>query len=52
MALCRGDRPEASGSVDSKLDPDALAQTYLAILDQPRSAWTWEIERRPWVERF
>jgi hypothetical protein len=34
------------------LDPDAIAATYLAVLDQPRSAWTWEVELRPWVERF
>jgi NAD(P)-dependent dehydrogenase (short-subunit alcohol dehydrogenase family) len=37
---------------DSLLDPDAIAQTYLHVLQQPRSAWTWEVELRPWVERF
>lgn len=37
---------------DALLDPDAIALTYLNILRQPRSAWTWEIELRPWVERF
>jgi NAD(P)-dependent dehydrogenase (short-subunit alcohol dehydrogenase family) len=37
---------------DSMLDPDAIAQTYLDVLMQPRSAWTWEVELRPWVERF
>jgi NAD(P)-dependent dehydrogenase (short-subunit alcohol dehydrogenase family) len=37
---------------DSLLDPDAIAQNYLHVLTQPRSAWTWEIELRPWVERF
>ena len=37
---------------DSYLDPDAIAQNYLHVLRQPRSAWTWEIELRPWVERF
>jgi len=37
---------------DSMLDPDAIAQTYLHVLMQPRSAWTWEVELRPWVERF
>lgn len=37
---------------DSLLDPEAIAQTYLAILRQPRNAWTWEIELRPWVETF
>ena len=37
---------------DSFLDPDAIAQTYLQVVRQPRSAWTWEVELRPWVERF
>ena len=37
---------------DALLDPDAIALTYLNILRQPRSAWTWEVELRPWVERF
>ncbi len=37
---------------DAQLDPDAIAQTYMAILGQPRSAWTWEVEVRPWVEKF
>jgi NAD(P)-dependent dehydrogenase (short-subunit alcohol dehydrogenase family) len=37
---------------DSLLDPDAIAQTYLDLLRQPRSAWAWEIELRPWVEKF
>lgn len=37
---------------DALLDPDAIAGSYLDILRQPRSAWTWEIELRPWVERF
>jgi NAD(P)-dependent dehydrogenase (short-subunit alcohol dehydrogenase family) len=37
---------------DSMLDPDAIAESYLQILRQPRSAWTWEIELRPWVEKF
>jgi len=37
---------------DAMLDPDAIAQTYLSVLRQPRSAWTWEVELRPWVERF
>ncbi|MET0679945.1 MAG: SDR family NAD(P)-dependent oxidoreductase [Burkholderiales bacterium] len=37
---------------DGFLDPDAIAQTYLQIHDQPRSAWTWEVELRPWTETF
>jgi NAD(P)-dependent dehydrogenase (short-subunit alcohol dehydrogenase family) len=45
-------RTEAPHKPDSMLDPDAIAETYLHVLRQPRSAWTWEIELRPWVERF
>ncbi len=37
---------------DKTLNPDAIARTYLNILEQDRSAWTWEIELRPWVESF
>ena len=45
-------RIEPVDKPDSMLDPDAIAQSYLHVLRQPRSAWTWEIELRPWVERF
>jgi NAD(P)-dependent dehydrogenase (short-subunit alcohol dehydrogenase family) len=45
-------RQESADRPDSMLDPDAIAETYLAILKQPRSAWTWEVELRPWVETF
>ena len=45
-------RPDPPDKPDSLLDPDAIAQTYLQVLQQPRSAWTHEIELRPWVERF
>ena len=45
-------RTEPPNSPDSLLDPDAIAESYLHLLRQPRSAWTWEIEVRPWVERF
>lgn len=37
---------------DEWLDPDAIAQTYLHVHRQHRSAWTWEVEVRPWVEHF
>ena len=37
---------------DGLLDPDAIAQSYLNLHRQPRSAWAWEIELRPWVENF
>lgn len=42
-------RPDSS---DTLLDPDAIAETYWATLMQHRSAWSWEIEVRPWVENF
>lgn len=37
---------------DNTIDPDAVAQTYLDVLRQPRSAWSQEVELRPWVESF
>ena len=42
----------AGGRADDRLDPDAIAETYLHVHRQPRSAWTWEVELRPWVEKF
>jgi len=45
-------RVEPADKPDSMLDPDAIATNYLHVLKQPRSAWTWEIELRPWTERF
>jgi NAD(P)-dependent dehydrogenase (short-subunit alcohol dehydrogenase family) len=45
-------RPDPQDRPDSTLDPDAIALSYLAVLAQPRSAWTYEIELRPWVETF
>ena len=37
---------------DSTLDPDAIAQSYIDLLRQHRSAWSWELEVRPWTETF
>jgi NAD(P)-dependent dehydrogenase (short-subunit alcohol dehydrogenase family) len=34
------------------LDPDDIAQSYLHIANQNPSAWTWEIELSPSVEKF
>jgi hypothetical protein len=45
-------RAEPADAPDSLLDPDAIAASYVHLLSQPRNAWTWEIELRPWVERF
>ena len=45
-------RPETADRLDATLDPDAIAASYLHLLQQDRSAWSWEIEVRPWVEKF
>ncbi len=45
-------RPPAPDKPDALLDPDAIAASYWGVLQQPRSAWTWEMELRPWVENF
>ena len=50
--IARPGRAAPSDSPESLLDPDAIAANYLHVLRQPRSAWTWEIELRPWVEKF
>jgi NAD(P)-dependent dehydrogenase (short-subunit alcohol dehydrogenase family) len=45
-------RAEPTDRPDSMLDPDAIALSYWNVLQQPRSAWSWELELRPWVEKF
>lgn len=45
-------RVESPGEPDTLLDPNAIAQTYLDLIDQHRSAWSSEIAVRPWVENF
>ena len=51
-SIARPGRTPPSDAPESLLDPDAIAANYLHVLRQPRSAWTWEIEVRPWVEKF
>jgi NAD(P)-dependent dehydrogenase (short-subunit alcohol dehydrogenase family) len=45
-------RTDPADRPDSTLDPNGIAQTYIDILRQPRSAWSLEVELRPWVETF
>jgi NAD(P)-dependent dehydrogenase (short-subunit alcohol dehydrogenase family) len=45
-------RADPSDRPDSSLDPDAIAQSYADLLRQHRSAWSWELEIRPWLEKF
>lgn len=45
--------PDATSNADdAELEPDSIAQTYMAVLNQHRSAWTHEMDLRPWVENF
>jgi NAD(P)-dependent dehydrogenase (short-subunit alcohol dehydrogenase family) len=46
-----GRGPGTRGS-DALLHPDAIAETYWQLHAQPRSAWTQELDLRPWVEKF
>ncbi len=37
---------------DGLLLPDEIAKSYLHVHQQQRSAWSWEIDLRPWAEKF
>ncbi len=45
-------KDDTDKATDRWLSPDAIAQTYLNLHRQHRSAWTWEVEVRPWLENF
>ena len=46
----RGSRGEENS--DDMLNPDDIAKSYLDFHRQRRNAWSWEIELRPWIEKF
>ncbi len=51
--IAKADDPRAAGrGPDGLLAPDEIAKTYLHAHRQHRSAWTFEFELRPWVEKF
>src|SRR5712692_6963163 len=52
--IARGASDPRAGErgADGMLLPDEIAKNYLHVYRQHRSAWTWEVELRPWVERF
>jgi NAD(P)-dependent dehydrogenase (short-subunit alcohol dehydrogenase family) len=37
---------------DGILSPEAIAENYWTLHCQPRSAWTHELDLRPWIERW
>ena len=43
---------KAARGEDGLLDPDAIADNYWHLYRQPRSAWTHELDLRPWVEQW
>jgi short-subunit dehydrogenase len=45
-------RPVPADQPDALLDPDAIAASYWHVLQQSRSAWSQELELRPFVEKF
>lgn len=47
-----GDSRAGERGADGMLLPEEIAKNYLHVFRQHRSAWTWEVELRPWVERF
>jgi NAD(P)-dependent dehydrogenase (short-subunit alcohol dehydrogenase family) len=47
-----GDARAKERGADGMLLPDEIAKNYLHVYRQHRSAWTWEVELRPWIERF
>ncbi len=44
--------PRNDRGTDGLLQPDSIAETYYSFWRQTRDAWAWEIELRPWVEKF
>ena len=48
----KDDARAAQRGEDAMLLPDEIARTYLHVHRQHRTAWTWEVELRPWVEKF
>jgi NAD(P)-dependent dehydrogenase (short-subunit alcohol dehydrogenase family) len=43
---------DAKRAEDAVLSPDAIAENYVFLHRQPRSAWTHELDLRPWKEKW
>ena len=44
--------PKNEERYDDMLNPDDIAKSYLDFHRQKRNSWSWEIELRPWIEKF
>ncbi|TXR40877.1 SDR family oxidoreductase [Ectopseudomonas mendocina] len=53
-AFIRDNWPEtyALKDQDGILDPEHIADSYWFLHSQPRDAWTFELDLRPWIERW
>ena len=47
-----GKAEDAERGVDAVLDPNAIAESYYQLHLQPPSAWTLELDLRPYIEKF
>ena len=43
---------DVAGKPEGRLRPEAIAECYVQLHRQTRSAWTQEMDLRPWGERF
>jgi hypothetical protein len=37
---------------DGALKPEHIAENYWQLHNQPRDAWSFEVDLRPWAEKF
>jgi len=43
---------EWAANRDGSLSPESIAKSYLYLVNQDRSAWTWELDLRPAHEKW
>jgi NAD(P)-dependent dehydrogenase (short-subunit alcohol dehydrogenase family) len=48
----RDNDPRDNRGTDGLLNPDSIADSYYQFWRQPRDSWAWELELRPWIEKF
>ena len=44
--------PRTNRGIDGLLKPESIAKSYFNFWRQPRDSWAWELELRPWIEKF